>query len=88
MSQISRSLDLSKAMVYRILRSLFSLRLLRIAETGRRHRLGSLAARQDTRALHDLDLRQIERSSGLQRLQTETGETATVTELVGASSRR
>lgn len=84
-SEISRRLGLSKAVVYRILRSLVSRRLLSVDEAGGgRYRLGPAAATLGARALRDLDLRE-NALPVLQRLQHETGETATVSELVGVS---
>lgn len=84
-SEISRRLGLSKAVVYRILRSLVSRRLLAVDEAGGgRYRLGTAAATLGARALRDLDLRE-NALPVLRRLQHETGETATVSELVGVS---
>ena len=84
-SEISRRLGLSKAVVYRILRSLVSRRLLSVDEAGGgRYRLGPSAATLGARALRDLDLRE-NALPVLRRLQHETGETATVSELVGVS---
>jgi IclR family acetate operon transcriptional repressor len=83
-SEISRSLGLSKAVVYRILRSLESRELLVFEEPGRGYRLGPAAAALGAWALRNLDLRKVA-SPVLRRLQGETGETATVSELLGAS---
>ena len=84
-SEISRRLGLSKAVVYRILRSLVSRRLLSVDEAGDgRYRLGPAAATLGARALRDLDLRE-NALPVLRRLQHESGETATVSELVGVS---
>jgi IclR family transcriptional regulator, acetate operon repressor len=84
-SEISRRLGLSKAVVYRILRSLVSRRLLSVDEAGGgRYRLGPAAATLGARALRDLDLRE-NALPVLRRLQHESGETATVSELVGVS---
>src|ERR687894_1530688 len=60
-SEISRRLGLSKAVVYRILRSLVSRRLLSVDEAGGgRYRLGPAAATLGARALRDLDLRDLD----------------------------
>ncbi|QIN78526.1 helix-turn-helix domain-containing protein [Rubrobacter marinus] len=83
-SEVSRRLGLSKAVVHRILRSLVSRRLLAVDEGGGRYRLGPAAATLGARALRDLDLRE-NALPVLRRLQGETGETATVSELVGVS---
>lgn len=83
-SQVSRRLGLSKAVVHRILRSLVSRRLLALDETGGRYRLGPAAVTLGTRALRDLGLRE-KALPVLWRMQQETGETATVSELVGVS---
>lgn len=83
-SEISRRLDLSKAVVYRILRSLVSRRLVSMDEAGRRYRLGPAATTLGARALRDLDLRE-KALPVLRRLQQASGETATVSELVGVS---
>ena len=82
-SEISRRLGLSKAVVHRILRSLVSRRLLSDNEGGR-YSLGPAAATLGTHALRDLNLR--ERALPvLRRLQEASGETSTVSELVGVS---
>lgn len=83
-SEISRSLGLSKAVVHRILRSLVSRRLLAVDEAGRGYRLGSAAATLGARAVRDMNLRECALPL-LQRLREESGETATVSELVGVS---
>jgi len=83
-TEISRSLGVSKAVVYRILRSLESRRLVVFEESGRGYRLGPAAAALGAWALRDLDLRKVALPV-LRRLQGETGETATVSELLGAS---
>jgi DNA-binding IclR family transcriptional regulator len=84
-SEISRRLGLSKAVGYSILRSLVSRRLLSMDDAGGgRYRLGPAAATLGARALRDLDLRE-NALPVLRRLQHESGETATVSELVGVS---
>ncbi|MGH3146327.1 MAG: IclR family transcriptional regulator [Rubrobacter sp.] len=83
-SEISRRLGLSKAVVHRILRSLVSRRLLAADEAGRGYRLGSAAATLGARAVRDMNLRECALPL-LDRLREESGETATVSELVGVS---
>ena len=82
-SEISRRLGLSKAVVHRILRSLVSRRLLAADETGG-YRLGSAAATLGARAVRDMNLRECALPV-LGRLREDWGETATVSELVGVS---
>lgn len=83
-SEVSRRLGLSKAVVHRILRSLVSRRLLGVEEVGGGYRLGPAAVTLGVRALRDLRLR--ERALPvLRKLREETAETATVSELVGVS---
>jgi IclR family acetate operon transcriptional repressor len=79
-TEISRRLGLSKAVVYRILRSLVSRDLL--VKAGRSYRLGPAAAALGARALRDFNLRRAALPA-LRRLQSQTGETATVSALVG-----
>lgn len=79
-TEISRSLNLSKAVVHRIVRSLVSRNLL--APDGRSYRLGAAAAALGARAFGDLDLRRVAMPV-LRELQSQTEETATVTALVG-----
>lgn len=83
-SEIARQLGLSKAVVFRILRSLASRHLLELDAGVRAYRLGPAAAALGARALRGLDLRQVALPI-LQRLQSQTGETATVSALVGES---
>jgi len=83
-SEISRRLGLSKAVVHRILRSLVSRRLLGVDETGGGYRLGSAAATLGARAVRDINLRGCALPL-LNQLREESGETATVSELVGVS---
>ena len=83
-SEISRRLGLSKAVVHRILRSLVSRRLVSLDEMSGGYRLGPAAATLGARALRDLNLRE-NALPVLRRLQQESGETATVSELVGVS---
>ncbi len=83
-SEIARQLDLSKAVVHRILRSLLSRNLLIFDGKRRNYRLGPATAALGARALRDLDLRQLAMPS-LRHLQRITDETATVTALLGTS---
>ena len=83
-SEISRRLGLSKAVVHRILRSLVSRRLLAVGEGDGGYRLGSAAATLGVRAVRDMNLRECALPL-LNRLREESGETATVSELVGVS---
>jgi DNA-binding IclR family transcriptional regulator len=83
-SEVARRLGLSKAVVYRILRSLASRQLLSFEEESRAYRLGPAAAALGARALRDFELRRVAMPV-LRRLQHETGETATVSCLVGTA---
>ena len=83
-SEISRRLGLSKAVVHRILRSLASRRLVTLDETSSKYRLGLAAVTLGARALRDLDVKEAALPV-LRRLQVQSGETATVSELVGVS---
>lgn len=83
-SEIARQLKVSKAVVYRILRSLLSRHLLMYDERQRNYRLGPAIAALGARALRDLDLRQTALPT-LRHLQQVTGETATVSMLIGAT---
>ena len=83
-SEISRRLGLSKAVVHRILRSLVSRRLVSWNEMSGGYQLGPAAATLGARALRDLNLRE-SALPVLRRLQQESSETATVSELVGVS---
>jgi DNA-binding IclR family transcriptional regulator len=83
-SEVARRLRLSKAVVYRILRSLASRELLAYDEGRRAYRLGPAAAMLGARALSEHDLRRVALPV-LRRLQQVSGETATVSELIGTS---
>ncbi|GAC1358982.1 MAG: IclR family transcriptional regulator [Ktedonobacteraceae bacterium] len=83
-SEIARRLDLSKAVVHRILRSLLSRGFFVFDETKRKYRLGPAAATLGAYALRDLDLRRLSLPL-LRRLQQETDETSVVSALVGTS---
>ncbi len=79
-TEISRRLGLSKAVVHRIVRSLVSRDLL--AADGRSYRLGAAAVALGARAFGNLDLPRAAMPA-LRELQIQTEETATVTALVG-----
>jgi len=83
-SEIARRLDLSKTVVFRILRSLLSRGFLVFDEKNRKYRLGPAAAALGAHALRDLDLRQVALPF-LRQLQQETDETTAVSGLVRAS---
>lgn len=83
-SEISRQLGLSKAVVHRILRSLASREMVASVPASRGYRLGPAAAALGARALGDLDLRSVARPV-LRRLREATAETTTLSGLVGAS---
>lgn len=83
-SEIARQLGLSKAVIHRILRSLASRNLISFDEGTHRYSLGPAAAALGARALRDRELRQVAMPV-LRRLQHETGETTTVSELVGTA---
>lgn len=76
-SEIASSLGLSKAVVHRILQSLVSRSLLRTDPATREYRLGAGAIALGSRALRDLDLRQIAGPT-LRRLRDATRETTTL----------
>ncbi|HEX3788558.1 MAG TPA: IclR family transcriptional regulator [Pseudonocardiaceae bacterium] len=77
-SRIARELNLSKAVVYRILQSLATRGMVTLDPFSHEYRLGAAAAALGARALRDSDLR----SAALQvlrRLRDDIGETATLT---------
>jgi IclR family acetate operon transcriptional repressor len=76
-SEIAASLGLSKAVVHRILQSLVSRSLLRADPVTREYRLGAGAIALGSRALRDLDLRQLAGPT-LRRLRDTTRETTTL----------
>jgi DNA-binding IclR family transcriptional regulator len=80
-SRIGRELGLSKAVVYRILRSLVARGLVEVEPLSREYRLGPAAAALGARALRDSDLRGAALDV-LRGLRDETGETATLTSLL------
>lgn len=83
-SEIARQLDLSKAVVHRILQSLASRSFVVADPVTREYRLGTSAVALGARALRDLDLRRVARPV-LRRLRDDTGETTTLSELVDHS---
>jgi IclR family acetate operon transcriptional repressor len=78
---LARELDLSKAVVHRILRTLVERGLVVPASPGSGYRLGPAAAALGARALRESDLRTVALPV-LRRLQAATGETTTVSALV------
>lgn len=80
-SEIARELQLSKAVVHRILQSLASRAFVTVSPATREYRLGPAAVAIAARALRDVDLRRVARPV-LCRLRDETGETATLSALV------
>lgn len=80
-TQIARSLDLSKAVVHRILQSLTSRSLLQAAR-GSTYVLGPAATTLAAKAWSQLDVRSIA-SPILRRLRDDTRETTTLSVLVG-----
>lgn len=81
-SEISRHLGLSKTVVHRILKSLAARELLAFNAVGRNYSLGPAAAALGARALSNLELRRVAMPV-LRRLQHDTGETTTLSELLG-----
>lgn len=82
-SAIAAELGMSKAVVHRILQSLADRHLVTAAPGGT-YGLGPAAAALGARALRDLDLRQVAMPV-LRRLQATTGETTTISALVGSA---
>ncbi|WP_433616549.1 IclR family transcriptional regulator [Dactylosporangium sp. CA-139114] len=74
---IARSLDLSKAVVYRILQTLVERRLLVSDPASRAYHLGPAAAALGARALRESQLRSVAMPT-LRELHLDTGETTTV----------
>lgn len=81
-SRISRELGLSKAVVHRVLTTFVDRGLLVLTNPGREYELGPAAAALGVRALRSFSLREVARPF-LDELSAATGETATVTALVG-----
>jgi DNA-binding IclR family transcriptional regulator len=84
-SSIARQLDLSKAVVHRILQSLVSRKLVQYSSESRDYRLGSAAAALGAHALRQLDIRSVARLP-LMDLRDATGETTTLS-LLSADKR-
>lgn len=82
-SDAARRLGISKAVVHRIMRSLASRGLVTADAQDRTYVLGPVAVALGARALRDVDLRGTALPV-LRRLQEATGETTTVSALVGA----
>ncbi len=80
-TEVARELDLSKAVVHRILQSLVSRGFVASDPGSREYRLGSSAVALGARALRDRDLRKAARNV-LRTLRDATGETTTLSELV------
>ncbi|NIS35178.1 MAG: IclR family transcriptional regulator, partial [Actinobacteria bacterium] len=85
-SDIARQLDLSKAVVHRILASLMSRDYVRVDLDTRRYSLGAASLSLGLRYLDDLHLHQ-EAMPALRTLSDETGETATFSVAVGDDKR-
>lgn len=81
-SEVARDIGVSKAVVHRIFQSLLSRRFLQVDPQTRAYRLGASAAALGARALRDLDMRRAAQPI-LESLRDQTGETTTLTELVG-----
>lgn len=81
-SEASRRLGLSKAVVHRILQSLEARSFVRVDDGSRRYVLGPAVSALGAQALRQLDLRSVAMPV-LRRLQRESGETTTVSALVG-----
>ncbi|MGC7094951.1 IclR family transcriptional regulator [Amycolatopsis lurida] len=81
-SEISRELDVSKAVVYRILQSLVSREMLGTDPGVAGYRLGPAAVALGASALRRFDLR-VAAAPVLRRLREETGETTTLSGLLG-----
>jgi DNA-binding IclR family transcriptional regulator len=80
-TELAQELDLSKAVVHRILRSLVASELVSSQSDGR-YALGVAAARLGARAWGNFDLR-LAAQEELRDLQRRTGETCTVSALAG-----
>lgn len=81
---LARELGLAKAVVHRILRTLVERDLVVPVAVSRGYRLGPAAAAIGARALRESDLRVLALPV-LHRLQAQTGETTTVSALVGTA---
>ena len=81
-SKIARSLDLSKAVVHRILQSLVSRSLVQVVPGGSAYTLGPAAMGLSARAFSQVDVRSVA-SPILRHLRDVTRETTTLSVLVG-----
>lgn len=80
-SEIARELELSKAVVHRVLQSLASRSLVTVNPDTREYQLGPAALAMGARALRDIDLRRAAQPV-LRKLRDDTGETTTLSQLV------
>lgn len=85
-TEIADALDLSKAAVHRVLASLRSRGLVHLDERTRRYALGVAAMRLGLAYLDRIDVRQVARPY-LEDLSARTGETATLSVLLGERRR-
>jgi DNA-binding IclR family transcriptional regulator len=83
-SEVARQLGISKAVVHRIFQALASRGFLKHDPETRAYRLGPSAGALGARALRDMDMRRAARPV-LEKLRDDTGETTTVSEIVGDS---
>jgi IclR family acetate operon transcriptional repressor len=83
-SEIARRLGLSKSVVHRVLQSLADRHLVQQNQDGSRYHLGLAAAALGARALKSTDLRTASMPI-LRKLAATSGETATVSALIGRS---
>lgn len=83
-SEISRSLDISKTVVHRVLQSLSSRSLARVATNSSRYVLGPAAIGLASKAWSQLDIRSVARPT-LKKLRDLTLETTTLSVLTGHS---
>lgn len=81
-TQLAREVDLSKAVVHRILQSLASRSLVQAVRGDSTYALGPAAIGLGTKAWSQLDVRRVA-APVLQRLRDQTQETATLSVLVG-----
>jgi len=80
-TRIARELDLSKAVVFRILQSLAARGMVELDPANREYRLGPAAAALGARAMRESNLRTASLDV-LRRLRDDVGETVTLTSLV------
>src|SRR6056297_2535350 len=82
-TQISRELQVSKAVVHRVLQSMVARGLLSQDPERRTYRLGAASVSIGARALRDSDLRSVAEPI-LRKLRDETNETTTLSQYFGA----